>query len=304
MIDGAGSPECEFWNFQLDNYWMESLDYRLRAGVGEQPHRQYNADGLGDHRHRTRRIAASGNRMDHRRGGRQRQHAAALDPRELTSGAAVPGSEALDNGGGCSAWPRRYCRTDEARFAGTLRGFSLRRTLSWRKPRADASFRGRWRMAAGSTRSARVAPASQALLPHGEPTWEPSVSHASFLACHCGRLRRQLSPLASLASAARQASPDRGDYCSYDAFVAWLRAASWRRSTPRVTLVCQDCGRADRVASTRRAISQRFAAVLAANTISSPIAKHCTRGHPTVVAGRSSRTGWATAGARPTDLPQ
>ena len=21
-------PECEIWNFQLDNYWMESLDYR------------------------------------------------------------------------------------------------------------------------------------------------------------------------------------------------------------------------------------------------------------------------------------
>ena len=21
-------PECYYWNFQLDNYWMESLDYR------------------------------------------------------------------------------------------------------------------------------------------------------------------------------------------------------------------------------------------------------------------------------------
>ena len=21
-------PECEYWNFQLNNYWMESLDYR------------------------------------------------------------------------------------------------------------------------------------------------------------------------------------------------------------------------------------------------------------------------------------
>ena len=21
-------PECEYWNFQLENYWMESLDYR------------------------------------------------------------------------------------------------------------------------------------------------------------------------------------------------------------------------------------------------------------------------------------
>jgi hypothetical protein len=21
-------PDCEYWNFQLENYWMESLDYR------------------------------------------------------------------------------------------------------------------------------------------------------------------------------------------------------------------------------------------------------------------------------------
>jgi len=21
-------PDCVFWNFQLDNYWMESLEYR------------------------------------------------------------------------------------------------------------------------------------------------------------------------------------------------------------------------------------------------------------------------------------
>jgi hypothetical protein len=21
-------PECDYWNFQLNNYWMESLDYR------------------------------------------------------------------------------------------------------------------------------------------------------------------------------------------------------------------------------------------------------------------------------------
>jgi hypothetical protein len=23
-------PECDFWNFQLANYWLESLDYRFR----------------------------------------------------------------------------------------------------------------------------------------------------------------------------------------------------------------------------------------------------------------------------------
>ncbi len=27
MVIDASLPECEFWNFQVDNYWMESLDY-------------------------------------------------------------------------------------------------------------------------------------------------------------------------------------------------------------------------------------------------------------------------------------
>jgi len=27
MLVDASIPECEFWNFQVDNYWMESLDY-------------------------------------------------------------------------------------------------------------------------------------------------------------------------------------------------------------------------------------------------------------------------------------
>jgi hypothetical protein len=38
-------PQCEFWNFQLDNYWMESLDYRY-APVWVNSHTaRYNADG-------------------------------------------------------------------------------------------------------------------------------------------------------------------------------------------------------------------------------------------------------------------
>lgn len=28
VIDVASVPDCDFWNFQVDNYWMESLDYR------------------------------------------------------------------------------------------------------------------------------------------------------------------------------------------------------------------------------------------------------------------------------------
>jgi len=38
-------PECEFWNFQLDNYWMESLDYRY-APIWVNSHTaKYNPDG-------------------------------------------------------------------------------------------------------------------------------------------------------------------------------------------------------------------------------------------------------------------
>jgi Protein of unknown function (DUF1214) len=38
-------PPCELWNFQINNYWMESLDYRYhRIWVNKQS-AQYNADG-------------------------------------------------------------------------------------------------------------------------------------------------------------------------------------------------------------------------------------------------------------------
>ncbi|MBS0577907.1 MAG: DUF1214 domain-containing protein [Proteobacteria bacterium] len=38
-------PQCEYWNFQLDNYWMESLDYR-HVPVWVNSHTaKYNADG-------------------------------------------------------------------------------------------------------------------------------------------------------------------------------------------------------------------------------------------------------------------
>jgi hypothetical protein len=28
LIEIEGVPECRFWNLQLNNYWIESLDYR------------------------------------------------------------------------------------------------------------------------------------------------------------------------------------------------------------------------------------------------------------------------------------
>lgn len=45
MVIDASLPPCEFWNFQVDNYWMESLDYfRHRIHVNNHD-AQPNADG-------------------------------------------------------------------------------------------------------------------------------------------------------------------------------------------------------------------------------------------------------------------
>jgi hypothetical protein len=38
-------PECEIWNLQLDNYWMESLDYRYLPIHVNSHTAKYNADG-------------------------------------------------------------------------------------------------------------------------------------------------------------------------------------------------------------------------------------------------------------------
>jgi hypothetical protein len=38
-------PECEIWNIQLDNYWMESLDYRYLPVCVNKHTARYNADG-------------------------------------------------------------------------------------------------------------------------------------------------------------------------------------------------------------------------------------------------------------------
>lgn len=37
-------PECEIWNFQLDNYWMESLDYRFLPANWNKHTARYNPD--------------------------------------------------------------------------------------------------------------------------------------------------------------------------------------------------------------------------------------------------------------------
>ncbi len=38
-------PECYYWNFQLDNWWMESLDYRFLAVTVNKHSVRYRADG-------------------------------------------------------------------------------------------------------------------------------------------------------------------------------------------------------------------------------------------------------------------
>jgi hypothetical protein len=38
-------PECDVWNFQLDNYWMESLDYRYLPVCVNKHTARYNPDG-------------------------------------------------------------------------------------------------------------------------------------------------------------------------------------------------------------------------------------------------------------------
>ena len=38
-------PSCEYWNFQLNNYWMESLDYRYHDIHTNKHLAQYEADG-------------------------------------------------------------------------------------------------------------------------------------------------------------------------------------------------------------------------------------------------------------------
>ena len=38
-------PDCYYWNFQIDNWWMESLDYRFRQITVNKHSARYEADG-------------------------------------------------------------------------------------------------------------------------------------------------------------------------------------------------------------------------------------------------------------------
>jgi len=45
LVVSATPPECDYWNFQLNNWWMESLDYRFLRVTCNKATARYEADG-------------------------------------------------------------------------------------------------------------------------------------------------------------------------------------------------------------------------------------------------------------------
>lgn len=139
----------------------------------------------------------------------------------------------------------------------------------------------------------RAAPV--ALLLHGEPTWS--------------YLYRHIIPVV-VAAGYRAVAPDfigfgrsdklaaRADY-SYDGFVAWLRQFIEQLDLSRITLVCQDWGGPIGLRVLAE-LPQRFAAVLAANTL----LPNC-EGPPRGVAGWPGKVieDWAAFAAAADDMP-
>ncbi len=149
---------------------------------------------------------------------------------------------------------RRVLRTPEARFSGLPQFTYVPRFVTL----ADARL-GPLRMAA-IDEGPRDAPV--ALLLHGEPTW--SFLYRRIIARIVAAGFRAVAP--DFIGFGRSDKPaDRADY-SYDAFVVWLEAFVETLALKRVTLVCQDWGGPIGLRVLARQ-PQRFAAVLAANTI-------------------------------------
>jgi haloalkane dehalogenase len=178
-------------------------------------------------------------------------------------------------------------RTPEARFA-DLAGFAFTpRYVSVH----DARF-GELRMAA-IDEGPRAAPV--ALLLHGEPTWSflyrkmiPRITGAGF---------RAVAP-DFIGFGRSDKLARRGDY-SYAGFVSWLQQFLRTLDLQRVTLVCQDWGGPIGL-SALAAQPERFAAVLAANTIL-PDCEPAPRGVPEWPGALIA--GWVSTAAAATDLP-
>ncbi len=178
-------------------------------------------------------------------------------------------------------------RTDEARFAALADFPFTPRYVSVSDPRF-----GSLRMAA-IDEGPRAAPV--ALLLHGEPTW--SYLYRKIIARVTQAGFRAVAP-DFIGFGRSDKLARRCDY-SYDAFVSWLRAFVEALDLTRITLVCQDWGGPIglRVLAEQ---PQRFAAVLAANTLL-PNCEPPPRGIPawpgTVIEN------WVATAAAASDLP-
>ena len=47
LVEISTPPECDYWNFQLDNWWMESMDYDHLPVVVTKHNAKLMDDGVG-----------------------------------------------------------------------------------------------------------------------------------------------------------------------------------------------------------------------------------------------------------------